>query len=150
MPVVEESVFIARPPEEVFDFITNPAKIPIWDASVMAAEQIGSDPVGLGIRTRGTSKIMGRQFDWITEQTVFEPPTRSVLSSVEGQLTFTVTSTLEPAEGGTRLTYRIDADPGLGGVFGRLADPFIEKAQARTVRANLDTLAELLGEHPEG
>lgn len=150
MPVVEESVFIARPPEEVFVFITDPAKIPIWDASVVAAEQIGSDPVGLGIRTRGTSKIMGRQFDWITEQTVFEPPTRSVLSSVEGQFTFTVSSTLEPAEGGTRLTYRIDADAGLGGVFGRLADPFIEKAQARTVRANLETLAELLAEHPEG
>jgi len=150
MPVVEESVFIARPPQEVFDFITDPAKIPVWDASVVAAEQIGNDPVGLGTHTRGTSKIMGRQFDWITEETVFEPPTRSVLTSVEGLLTFTVTNTLEAVEGGTRLTYRIDADVGLGGVFGRLADPFIEKAQARTVRANLDTLAELLAEHPEG
>jgi hypothetical protein len=32
----------------------------------------------------------------------------------------------------------------LGGVFGRLADPLVEKVQRRTVRANLDTLAELL------
>lgn len=150
MPVVEESVFIARPPQQVFDFITDPAKIPVWDASIVAAEQIGSGPVGLGTRVRGTSKVMGRHFDWVTEQTVLEPPTRSVFRSVEGPLTFTVTITLEPAEGGARLTYRIDADPGLGGVFGRLADPFIEKAQARTVRANLDTLAELLAEHPEG
>lgn len=31
--------------------------------------------------------------------------------------------------------------------FGRLADPFIEKAQSRTVRANLETLAELLVDH---
>lgn len=149
MPVVEQSVFIARSPREVFDFITDPAKFPVWDASVVAAEQIGSGPVGLGTRIRGTNRIIGMQFDWVTEQTVFEPPTRSVLTSVEGPLTFTVTSALEPAEGGTRLTYRIDADPGLGGVFGRLADPFIEKAQARTVRANLDTLAELLAQHPE-
>ena len=148
MPVVEESVFIARPPQEVFDFITDPAKFPVWDSSVVAAEQLGSGPVGLGTRTRGTNRIIGMQFDWITEQTVFEPPTRSVLTSVEGPLTFTVTSTLEPAEGGTTLTYRIDADPGLGGVFGRLADPFIEKAQTRTVRANLDTLAELLTQRP--
>ena len=150
MPVVEESVFIARTPETVFDFITDPAKIPVWDASVVAAEPIGSGPLGAGTRVRGTSKVIGMQFDWVTEQTVFERPTRSVLTSVEGPFTFTVTSTLEPAEGGTRLTYRIDADPGLGGVFGRLADPFIEKAQARTVRANLDTLAELLTEHQEG
>ncbi|TFB47566.1 SRPBCC family protein [Cryobacterium tagatosivorans] len=150
MPVVEESVFIARSPQEVFDFITDPAKIPVWDASVVAAEQVGTGPIGPGTRTRGTSKIMGRHFDWVTEATQFEPPTRSVLTSVEGPLTFTVTSVLEPAEGGTRLTYRIDADAGLGGVFGRLADPFIEKAQARTVRANLETLAELLAEHPGG
>ena len=150
MPVVEESVFIARPPQAVFDFVTDPAKIPVWDSSVVAAEQLGTGPVGLGTRTRGTSKIIGRHFDWITEQAVFEPPTRSVSKSVEGLFTFTVTTTLEPAEGGTRLTYRIDADAGLGGVFGRLTDPFIEKAQSRTVRANLDTLAQLLAEHPEG
>jgi len=30
-----------------------------------------------------------------------------------------------------------------------LADRLVEKAQARTVRANLETLAELLAEHPE-
>jgi len=150
MPVVEESVFIARPPQAVFDFVTDPAKLPIWDSSVVAAEPLGTGPVGLGTRARGTSKVMGRHFDWITEQAVFEPPTRSVSKSVEGQLTFTVTNTLEPAEGGTLLTYRIDADAGLGGVFGRLTDPFIEKAQSRTVRANLDTLAQLLAEHPEG
>ena len=147
MPVMEERVFIARPPQEVFDYITDPEHIPVWDASVLKAEQVGSGPVGLGTRTRGTSKIMGRHFDWTTEQTLFEAPTRAVTKSVEGDLTFTVTNTVEPAEGGTRLTYRIDADPGLGGVFGRLADPFIEKVQSRTVRANLETLAELLGEH---
>ena len=60
---------------------------------------------------------------------------------------FTVTSTFEPAEGGTRFTYRIDAESGLGGVFGKLADPLIEKAQGRTVRANLETLSEVLSEH---
>ena len=66
MPVIEESVFIARPPQEVFDYITDPENIPVWDASVLKAEQVGTGPVGLGTRTRGTSKIMGRHFDWTT------------------------------------------------------------------------------------
>ena len=57
---------------------------------------------------------------------------------------FTVSNTLEPEGDGTRFTYRVEAESGLGGVFGRLADPLVEKAQRRTVRANLDTLAELL------
>jgi plasmid stabilization system protein ParE len=64
-------------------------------------------------------------------------------------MNFTITNALEPEGDGTRRTFRIDADSGLGGIFGKLADPLVEKAQARTVRANLETLAELLAEHPE-
>jgi hypothetical protein len=60
-----------------------------------------------------------------------------------------VTIMLEPADGGTRFSYRVDAASGLGGVFGRLADPIVERAQARTVRANLETLAELLAKNSE-
>ena len=148
MPVIEESIFIARPPQDVFEFIAEAENFPVWDVSIVAAEQVGTGPVGLGTRNRGTSKIMGRHFDWTTEATEFEPPKRITNTSVEGRIHFTVTNLLEPAAGGTKLTYRIDAESGLGGVFGRLADPFIEKAQARTVRANLETLAELLVEHP--
>lgn len=148
MPIVEESVVIARSPQDVFDFIVDPANLPVWDASIVKAEQVGTGPVGLGTRNRGTSKIMGKHFDWTTETTEFEPPTRTVATCVEGQIKFSVTTTLEPAPGGTKLTYRVEAESGLGGVFGRLADPFIVKAQTRTVRANLDTLAELLVEDP--
>jgi hypothetical protein len=80
--------------------------------------------------------------------TDFEPSKRFISTSIEGKIQFVVTNELEPVEGGTQLTYRIDAESGLGGVFGRLADPFIVKAQARTVHANLGTLAELLVENP--
>lgn len=69
--------------------------------------------------------------------------------SVEGKLNFTITFTLEPADGGTRLTQRIDAESGLGGIFGKLADPLVERGHGRTVRANLETLAEWMAEHPE-
>lgn len=149
MAVIEESVFIARPRQEVFDFLTRAENIPVWDSSVVEAEQIGDGPVALGTRSRGTSKIMGRRFNWVTESTHFDPPKKSVIRSVEGDLDFTISNTLEPQGDGTRLTYRIDAATGLGGVFGKLADTFVEKAHTRTVRANLETLADLLAEHPE-
>ncbi len=149
MPVVEESVVIARPPQEVFDFLSKFENIAVYDSSVTASEQIGDGPLGVGTRGRGTSKIMGRQFDWTVEITEFDPPRRMVSRSVEGKLDFTVTLTLEPADGGTRLTQRINAESGLGGVFGKLADSLVERAQGRTVRANLETLAEWLVEHPQ-
>lgn len=149
MPVVEESVVIARPPQEVFDFLSKFDNIAVFDSSVTTSEQIGGGPVGMGTRGRGASKVMGRRFDWTVEVVEFDPPRRMVSRSVEGKLNFTVTFTLEPADGGTRVTQRIDADSGLGGIFGKIADPLVERAQGRTVRANLETLAEWLVEHPQ-
>ncbi|WP_181762593.1 MULTISPECIES: SRPBCC family protein [unclassified Pseudarthrobacter] len=150
MPVVEESVVIARPPQEVFDFLSRFENIAVYDSSVTSSGQVGEGPVGLGSRGRGTSKVMGQQFDWVVEVIEFDPPRRMVSRSVEGKLDFTVTFELEPADGGTRVTQRIDAASGLGGVFGKLADALVARAQGRTVRANLETLAEWLAEHPQG
>ena len=76
MAVIEESVYIARPQQEVFDFLAKSENIPIWDSSVIRAEQIGDGPVNVGTQSKGTSKIMGRHFDWVTETTLFEPPNR--------------------------------------------------------------------------
>lgn len=149
MPVVEESVVIARPPQEVFDFLSKFENIAVYDSSVTASEQVGDGPLGVGARGKGSSKIMGRQFDWTVEITDFDPPRRMVSRSVGGKLDFTITFNLEPADGGTRVTQRIDAASGLGGIFGKLADPLVERAQGRTVRANLETLAEWLAEHPQ-
>lgn len=149
MAVIEESVYIARPQQEVFDFLTKSENIPIWDSSVIRAEQVGDGPVETGTRSKGTSKIMGRHFDWVTETTVFDPPNKLAIESVGGDFKFSISNSLEPQGDGTRFTYRIDADSGLGGVFGKLADSLVEKAHARTVRANLETLADLLAEHPD-
>jgi carbon monoxide dehydrogenase subunit G len=149
MPVVEESVVIARPPQEVFDFLAKFENTAVFDSSVTSSEQVSDGPVGLGSRGRGTSKVMGRTFDWTTEIVEFDRPRRLVSRSVEGKLDFTVSLTMEPSDGGTRLTQRIEAASGLGGIFGKLADPLVERAQGRTVRANLETLAELLEEHPD-
>lgn len=149
MPVVEESVIIARPAQEVFDFLAKYENIPVYDSAVTSAEQVGEGPVAAGTRGRGTTKIMGRSFDWTTEVTEFDPPRRLVSRSVDGKLDFTVALSLEPADGGTRLTQRVEAGSGLGGVFGKLADSLVERAYGRTVRANLETLAELLAEHPD-
>jgi uncharacterized membrane protein len=146
MPVVEERVIIGRPPEEVFDYLAKVENLPVWESSIVEAEQLGDDPVAIGTRWRGTSKILGQRFQWAAEITEFDRPVRQSSRSVEGKLSFSVSNVLAPVEGGTQYTYRVDAEPGLGGVFGRLADPIVAKAQSRTVRASLDNLAALLAE----
>ena len=151
MAVVEESIVIPRPPEEVFGYVADAEHLPSWDNSIVEAGWDGPHEPSVGSRVHGTSKILGRRFHWVSEFTEVEPARLLRFQSVDGPMRFVITELLEPEDGGraTRFTWRVDADPGLGGVFGRLADPLVERAQGRTVRNNLETLAEILTEHED-
>jgi uncharacterized membrane protein len=147
MPVIEESVVIARPATEVLDFLVRAENLPRWDTSILECVQLDAAPVTVGTRYRGASKILGRRIEWTTEVTDFVPGQRSESRSIEGPLTFTVSYDLSAAPESTSLRYRLAAESGLGGAFGRAMEPLIEKAQGRVVKANLATLVRLLERH---
>jgi uncharacterized membrane protein len=144
MPVIDQSVVIARPAGEVFDFLVHAANLPRWDSSMLECVQLDSAPVSVGTRYRGASKILGRRLEWTTEVIDFVPGVRSESQAVEGALHFTVSYDVTAVPEGTQLRYRLSADSGLGGGFGRAMEPIVEKAQTKVVKANLDTLTQLL------
>jgi uncharacterized membrane protein len=144
MPVIDQSVVIARPAAEVFDFLVHAENLPRWDSSMLECVQVGSDPVAVGTRYRGASKILGRRIEWTTEIIDFVLGVRSASKAVEGTFKFTVSYELSETPEGTNLHYRIVADSGLGGAFGRALEPIVEKAQTKVVKANLHTLVGLL------
>ena len=144
MPVIDETVVIARPAGEVFDFLVLAENLPRWDSSMLECVQVGSEAVTEGTRYRGASKILGRRIEWTTEFVEFVPGVRAVSRSVEGPLTFTVSYEVSASPEGTTLRYRLAAESGLGGAFGRAMEPIVERAQTKVVQANLGTLARLL------
>jgi carbon monoxide dehydrogenase subunit G len=144
MPVVEHEVVIAASPEVVFDHLSDPGYAGRWDLSIESAEQVEPGPLHVGAHWRGTSRVLGRRFTWTAVTTELERPTRMSSTSVEGPIGFTVSYDLRAEAGGTRLRYRMEAASGLGGLFGRFADPVVQRAQSRTARANLQRLAEQL------
>jgi len=144
MPVIEETVIITRPAMEVFDFLMLAENLPGWDSSMLECVQVGSGPVTVGTRYRGASKILGRRIEWTTEVTEFVPGVRAVSRSVEGPLSFTVSYEVSASPKGTALRYRLAAESGLDGAFGRAMEPIVQRAQTTVVRANLGTLASLL------
>jgi uncharacterized membrane protein len=144
MPVIDETVVIARPADEVFDFLVRAENLARWDSSILECVQVGTGAVAVGTRYRGASKILGRRIEWTTEVVDFVPDVRSASRSVEGALTFTVAYELSASPGGTTLRYRLAAESGLGGAFGRAMEPIVQRAQAKIVRANLGKLAGLL------
>ena len=144
MPVIDETVIIARPAREVFDFLTRAENLPRWDSSMLECVQVGSEAVTVGTRYRGASQIVGRRIEWATEVTQFAPSVRMTSRSVEGPLSFTVSYELSASPAGTTLRYRLAAESGLGGAFGHAIEPIIQRAQTKVVRANLSKLASLL------
>jgi uncharacterized membrane protein len=146
MPVIDETVLIARPAGEVFDFLMLAENLPRWDSSMLECVQVGGGAVTVGTRYCGASKILGRRIEWTTEVVEFVPGVRAASQSVEGPLTFTVSYEVSASPAGTTLRYRLAAESGLGGAFGRAMEPIVQRAQTKVVRANLDTLAGLLGQ----
>lgn len=99
---VRQSVEIARTPEEVFAYVTDPAQLSTWqDAEEVS--QLTPGAIGPGTRFREIHKVFGIRRTEITEVVVFEPGRRfdiRVLEGppVDGRWDF------EAAGAGTRLT----------------------------------------------
>jgi uncharacterized membrane protein len=144
MPVIDETVVIARPAGEIFDFLVHAANLPRWDSSVLECVQVGSGAVTVGTRYRGASRVLSRRIEWTTEVVEFVPGVRMASQSVEGPLTFTVAYEVSPSPAGTTLRYRLAAESGLSGAFGHAIEPIVHRAQTKVVRVNLGTLAGLL------
>jgi Polyketide cyclase / dehydrase and lipid transport len=144
MPVIDETVVIARSPGEVFDFLMAAENLPRWDSSMLECAQLGDGAVIVGTRYRGASKILGRRIDWVTEVVEFVPGVRAASRAVAGPLSFTVGYEVSASPAGTTLRYRLAAESGLGGAFGRAMEPIVQRAQTKVVRANLGTLVSLL------
>jgi ligand-binding SRPBCC domain-containing protein len=144
MPTVEDSVTIDRSPEDIWAFLTTTDNVLVYESQVTHIEQLTPGEIGVGTQWQGATKVLGRNLTWTTECVKFEPVTSFGQKTVEAKLPFQILWSLSPSGDGTKLTYRIDADSGLGGVFGKLGDPIVVKAQARTVKTNLENLKGLL------
>ncbi len=50
---------------------------------------------------------------------------------------------LTETEGGTQIELNVEADPGLGGLFGKLADPLVAQMARRGLQADMANLKDL-------
>jgi uncharacterized protein YndB with AHSA1/START domain len=77
------AIHIARPPGEVFAYVTDPGKLSTWQ-DAEEAMQITPGPVGAGTRFREVHKTLGRRRVETTEVVVFEPGRRFDIRVVDG------------------------------------------------------------------
>jgi uncharacterized protein YndB with AHSA1/START domain len=103
---VEQSFTVARPPEAVFDYLTDPANLAEWQTAKTEVEQITDGPPGQGTRIRERTKGPGgREFDQVTEFAEFDRPRRVLVRVVEGPFPIDGSWDFEPEGEGTRVHF---------------------------------------------
>ena len=145
MPIVEESITIDRPREEVFAFAVDPENVAVYSSNLTEFEKTSEGPVGRGTTYRGVARVAGKSLAWTSEVVQFEEGRRSVTQSVKSPMAWQIDTVYEDAGSGTLVKWRQETDS-FGGFFGKLSDPLVTRMYAKDVRANLEKLKDLLEE----
>jgi carbon monoxide dehydrogenase subunit G len=133
------TVEIARPPEDVFAYLTDVSKLPEWQSSATSAEADG--PLREGARIRERRRFMGRDVKTELEVTAYELLRRFDVESRGGPVSYGIRHALEPSAAGTRLHVEVEAK--VGGMM-RLAAQGPLKAAEREFRADFGRLKDIL------
>jgi uncharacterized protein YndB with AHSA1/START domain len=132
---------IARPPVDVFAYVTDANMLPTWQTNTVSAAPESDGPIGLGTRIREVHRAPGgKQIASVVEVVEYEPDRVFGMRMIEGppvhgQITF------EPGGLGTRLRFRVYGQP-TGAL--RLAQPILRPMLKRTFAAHCSRLKQVL------
>lgn len=139
------SVFINRPLQDVFDFLSEPANLSKWNANFASAEWTSSNAPGLGSTYKVLAKMSGGKNEGLFEITQWDPPQRFSYKSIS-RVPFPLESiesavTLAPKENGTQITF--NSQFGLVSIL-KFAEGMFSKLATKGDGDNFDTAKRLL------
>lgn len=114
----QDTIYIDRPHQEVWDFVSNPANHEKWTKDE-PLQWTSEGPPGVGSTIRGAAKVLGRTVESPTVITAWEPPNVYARKSLGGKIESESRIELPPKESGTELA--IVAQAQIGGFFRRVA-----------------------------
>ena len=131
MTVIETTVNIDRPPEDVFDYLVELSNELEWNPRVVSMEKITGGPVGVGTQYRAKWKGMGSV---MMECTRYDRP-RGWSYTIGGPVGTDLEISLTPRAEGTTLVSR--AQPRPKGLF-TLISPIVVLMTRKAIETNLE------------
>lgn len=132
---------IAREPDRVFAYATDPLNDPVWIGGISEAELLGDPPLEKGSSVRRVASFMRRRIEYVLEVTEFEVGARLAMRSIRSPFPMAVTYSFEEADGGTVMRIRVEGEP--SGYY-RLAGPFLSGAVKRSISGDLRRLKGII------
>jgi uncharacterized protein YndB with AHSA1/START domain len=131
MPPIVSSVEIHRPPDEVFAYVTDPARFAEWQIDAEGGRLEGDSAPGVGTRYTTIRRIAGIVPKTTTSEiTEANPPKSWTAHGTGGPVRENVRYTVENLDGNKRSRVTIELDFEGHGI-GRLLVPLVVRRQAR-------------------
>jgi len=129
---IEQRFTVARPPGEVFAYMTNPENLAAWQPSKISVEPLSDGPPRQGYRVKERTKMGLRKWDQVVEFTEFEPGRALTTHIVEGSVPVDGRWTFEDDDaGGARVHFVAEGE--LTGAA-RFAEPLLRRGVDRSFR----------------
>jgi uncharacterized protein YndB with AHSA1/START domain len=140
MAPIVSSIEIARRPEEVFQYVTDPSRLPEWQESAVAARLEGRGPPAVGSRVVVTGRIGRSERTGTHEMTSHSPPRSWGGRGIDGPIRPILNGAVEPLDDGARSRVTIELDFEGHGI-GKLLVPLMVRPRAqREMPRNMKTL----------
>ena len=108
---IEREVRVERPRADVFAYLTDPERIPEWQASAVHVAHESRAGVGVGTRWRETRVFMGKRIEQTVEATRYKPHEEFGIAVVDGPVPLRVHHRLAEEDGATVITVNGEAEP---------------------------------------
>jgi uncharacterized protein YndB with AHSA1/START domain len=135
---------VGRPPEEVFAYVTDPARFAEWQHGVISGRMEGNGSHAVGDRCLTTRRIGFAERPATSEITHVDPPQTWGVRAVDGPIRAIVDVTVSPLEEGRRSRVTIELDFTGHGIGKLLVPLFVRQSARREMPENLQTLKEQL------
>jgi uncharacterized protein YndB with AHSA1/START domain len=146
MAPIVSSVEIARRPEDVFSYATDPSRQPEWQESLVSSRAEDGGPPAVGSKVTQTRRVGRGERTMTIEMTEVNPPRSWASRGIDGPVRAIAKGTIEPLDDGarSRVTIALDFE---GHGIGKLLVPLFVRRQAKD---DLPRTARKLKERLEG
>jgi uncharacterized protein YndB with AHSA1/START domain len=144
MAPIVSSIEIARPPEEVFAYVTDPSRLAEWQESLVSSRPESGGPPAVGMRAVMVRRVGRRERTMTMELTDFSAPRSWAARGIDGPIRAIVNGSVEPLDDGARSRATIELDFEGHGI-GKLLVPLVVRRQAQQeLPRNMRSLKEHL------
>jgi uncharacterized membrane protein len=136
----EVTIHLNQPVEQVFAFLMDTTQLTTWQANLIKIDKLTEGPLRMGSRFQEVRRVGRKESGFEAEITAFEPNKRFETRSLT-KPQVTVSYSLEPEDGGTRVKHRFVM---LTTGFMRLLEPMIAKSIREENESDFEHLKRVL------